>query len=491
MAQSPFDTSLWMASEIAAITNATLNGEDYAIAGISIDSRDITQGDLFIPLKGPNFDGHDFINAALGKQAAGFLTDRPHSDPRAITVKDSFLALQDLGAGARARSHAKVMAVTGSMGKTSVKAMLHTAFSTIGQTHASMASLNNHWGVPLSLARMPRHADYAVFEIGMNHAGEIIPLSKLVAPHLAIVTTIAPAHLAHFDGIESIALAKAEIFQGMDTNGIAILPRDSEQFSILLAEARTQGLQNIVTFGEHAEADIRLLSCVMHTDRSDLRVAIRDQEHFVTLSLPGRHQALNALTVIAALDASGQWNDTTRQSFATMQVVKGRGNISSRQLGSGQDPLVIVDDTHNANPIAVKASLLTLALSKQSGKRIIALGDMLELGENAADLHADLVDAVLSTQPDLVLLVGPLMRHLAERLPKEMMRHYPDSIALASEIDTLIGAGDIVLVKGSHGSRMDRVVDALHMIGHATSPQAPYASDPCSTHDPRSTQKTG
>lgn len=454
-------TALWTASEIAAVTQGTLNGDDYNITGISIDTRHIENGDLFIPLKGPNFDGHDFIDTAIQNGAAGFLSDRKTVRDAAILIKDSFTALHDLGAGARARSHAKIMAVTGSVGKTSVKAMLHDAFAAIGVTHASTASLNNHWGVPLSLARMPRQAEYAVFEIGMNHAGEITPLSKLVAPHLAIITTVAPAHIAHFDGIESIALAKAEIFQGMDVNGVAVLPRDSAQFTILLAEARTQGLQNIVTFGEHEEADIRLISCHAHATHSDVTVAVKGQVYQFTLGLAGYHQALNALSVIAALDAFGQWNDTTRAAFAKMQVVKGRGNVITRSAQKGSNGLVIIDDTHNASPIAIKASLKTLALSQQSGQRIVALGDMLELGDDAPDLHADLAEAVLACKPDLVLLAGSLMKYLANKLPKEMTRHYPDSIALASEVDTLVKDGDIILVKGSHGSRMDRVVDAL------------------------------
>lgn len=469
--------ALWTASEIAAVTRGTCVGtEECVVTGISIDTRTIENGDLFIPLHGPNFDGHDFLDMALEKGATCALAERGN-DPRLVLVKDSFTALQDLAEGARARSQAKVIAVTGSVGKTSVKAMLDVAFSAVGQTHASSASLNNHWGVPLSLARMPRRAAYAVFEIGMNHAGEITPLSKLVAPHLAIITTVAPAHIAHFASVEAIALAKAEIFQGMDVNGIAVLPRDNAQFPILLAEARTQGLNNIITFGTHAEADIRLVDYKENIFGGDVVADVYGKEVRYALGVPGVHHAVNSLSVLAALQAFGVLTKEAVQSFAAMSPVSGRGNRIACVLNEGQSPLVILDDTHNASPIAVEAALQSMVALPCEGKRIIALGDMLELGNDAEALHAGLAAAISAARPDLVLLAGPLMESLFHELKNQIssdrLRHFPDSTALANEVEHFVAAGDVILLKGSHGSYMTRVRDALlalcHVFGQGSS----------------------
>jgi UDP-N-acetylmuramoyl-tripeptide--D-alanyl-D-alanine ligase len=451
---------LWTAAEIAAVTQGTLIGDNFNVTGISIDTRSINPGDLFIALKGPNFDGHDFVTDALAKGAAGVLVEHG-SAPQHIVVKDIMRGLQDLGAGARARSHAKIVAVTGSVGKTSVKAMLATAFSALGKTHAAEASLNNHWGVPLSLARMPVDAEFAIFEIGMNHANEISPLSKLVAPHLSIITTIASAHIAHLGSIENIALAKAEIFHGMQADGIAILPRDSEQYALLLAEARTQGLQHIISFGEGSEADIRLVDFIQHEDASSLKATLMGQEVDFDFGVPGKHQAVNSLSVLAAVKALGFDIEKPLQAFAAMKPVGGRGNRQELEIHSGQLPIVLIDETHNASPIAVKAALQLLAQMPVQGRRIAILGDMLELGNDGPSFHKELAGPLQQAGVDLVMLSGPLMAHLAENLPADRVRYYPTSTELAQEIEQWIQPGDAILVKGSRGSKMKLVVDAL------------------------------
>lgn len=458
------ESALWMASDVAAAARGHVQGRDFAITGLSIDTRSLQPGDLFIALQGHNSNGHDYTEQALSSGASGVLVSQPTAGA-AVIVPDTFRALYDLASAARARSDAAICAVTGSVGKTSTKQMLAAAFEALGPTHAAMASLNNHWGVPLSLARLPVGARYAVFELGMNHAHEITPLSKLVAPHLAIITTIAPAHIQHLGTIENIALAKSEIFHGMDADGIAILPRDSAQFPILLAEARTQGLSQIYSFGEHAEADIKLLELDLQPDASRLVVQAGGQRYQFILGMPGRHQAMNALTVVAALHAlsNGDAAQVQKGLDALRQVgpVSGRGNRLSILLDPQAPPLVVLDETHNANPTSVEAALKTLAQMPTAGRRIVVLGDMLELGEQEAQLHAALAEAVLDVHPDLVLTCGRLMASLHNELPFGKGRHFPDSAALAAHIAELAQPGDVVLIKGSRGAKMRLPIEAL------------------------------
>ena len=464
--------TLWTASEIAAVTQGRMTGDDFPVSGISIDTREIMPGDLFIALKGHNGDGHDFIESALQQGAAGALAHREGisalARSRVIQVDDTFRALHDLGAGARARSNARTIAVTGSVGKTSVKAMLHEAFSFFGKTHSASASLNNHWGVPLSLARMPPDSAYAVFEIGMNHAGEITPLSKLVSPHIAIITTVAAAHIQHFDSVEAIALAKAEIFQGMDADGMAILPRDNEFFPILLAEARTQGIRTIITFGTHKDADVRLVS---YNDNM-LEVQFGDVRKTFALGIAGRHQALNVLSVLASLHAAGlDWTQSLGV-FEKMSPVAGRGNCRRFQLSGQNGTVTAIDETHNASPVAVEAALSVLSGINGTGRRVIVLGDMLELGEKSEALHAGLAPFVMAARPDAVYLCGKMMAHLAASLPPGICFHYTDSQELTDALLPGLQDGDMLLVKGSRGSKMKRVIDALEQMAQSgTTPQ--------------------
>lgn len=455
---------LWTASEIATVTKGRLIGADFDVSGISIDTRSLHKGDLFIGLSGPHFDGKQFNQSALNSGAAGVLAEYG-DEPRHIIVKDTFLALQDLGAGARARSDAAVIAVTGSVGKTSAKAMLHQAFSALGKTHAAQDSLNNHWGVPLSLARLPVDARYAVFEIGMNHANEISPLSKMVAPHIAVITNIAPAHIEYLGTIENIALAKAEIFHGMAADGVAVLPRDSAQFSILLAEARTQGLQNILTFGEHEDADIRMLAVQPDGEASLITASIMGRETTFRLGVPGAHQAMNAMAVIAAMiGVKADWRKAL-PAFAAMLPVSGRGNRLSVTLVPNQPSLTVIDETHNASPIAVEAALKLLVQTEATGRKIIALGDMLELGQHSPALHAGLAATIKGGAFDQILLCGPMMKHLADALSGQNVKYYPDSQKLAADINAHVQPGDILLAKGSRGSKMKLVVDACLALG--------------------------
>lgn len=453
---------LWTTTEIAAVTGGDFTGENLAVSGISIDTRHIRPGDLFIALQGPNFDGNDFAEDALAKGAVAVLTTRS-GQPGFITVTDTLIALQDLGAFARARSHAKIIAVTGSVGKTSVKAMLHDVFARLGKTHASDASLNNHWGVPLSLARMAPDAEYAIFEIGMNHANEIGPLSRLVLPHVSIITTIASAHIAYLGSIENIARAKAEIFQGMNADGTAILPRDNEQFPLLLAEARTQGVQNILSFGQSENAEIRLTGIQNET----VSALIQNQPMDFEFGIPGVHQAVNALSVIAAVKALNGDLAKAIPAFAEMSPVTGRGDRRCVSLQPDQPPMILIDETHNASPVAVKAALAVLADQPPEHRRVVVLGDMLELGPNSPDFHAELAESVLAVAPGLVYLSGPMMKFLADRLPTDITCHFENSTALAAALSTVVRPGDRVLVKGSRGSKMKGVVDALVELGQS------------------------
>ncbi len=455
---------LWTAQDVAAVTSGTLIGSDFPITGISIDTRNVARGDLFIALKGPRHDGNDFALRALESGAAGVLVDKGET-AKHIIVQDTFRALQDLGSGGRSRSHAKIFAITGSVGKTSTKELLAHVLSGLGTTHAAEASLNNHWGVPLTLARLPQEAEYAVVEIGMNHANEISPLSKMTAPHVAIITTIAAVHIQNLGSLENIALAKSEIFHGMDADGIAVLPRDCDQFPILLAEARTQGLQKIVTFGEHAEADVRLISLNEEADQSVVTVKLGNDTLSFPFPVPGKHQVLNAVAVLAALWASNEDVKTAMPGLSQAKIVKGRGNRFIVTVERGKAPLLVIDETHNASPIAVEAALKVIERIQTDGRRILILGDMLELGPNSPKFHADLKNPILAAHIDQVFTCGPLMAHLAATLPPGMNKHYPDSQALADDVATLVCSGDVIAVKGSRGSKMPLIIDALKRLG--------------------------
>jgi UDP-N-acetylmuramoyl-tripeptide--D-alanyl-D-alanine ligase len=363
------------------------------------------------------------------------------------------------------RADAKVIGVTGSVGKTGTKEALRLALSRSGETHASVASYNNHWGVPLSLARCPASARYAVFEMGMNHAGEIEPLTRLVRPHVAIVTTVAPVHLEFFGSLEAIADAKAEIFSGVERGGAAVINRDNAQFARLADAAGRAGVERIVSFGEHAKADARLLKCALQSDSSTVQARILGADVTYKLGAPGRHVVLNSLAVLAAVSLAGADLALAALALADIKPPVGRGARSTLNLAGGT--ALLIDESYNANPASMGAALALLGQADIGlrGRRIAVLGDMLELGPRGADLHRELCQSVQASGVDLVFCCGPLMRALWEALPSERRGGYAESsAALESSLLAAIGAGDAVMVKGSLGSRMGLLVKALERL---------------------------
>ncbi|MFV3128306.1 UDP-N-acetylmuramoylalanyl-D-glutamyl-2,6-diaminopimelate--D-alanyl-D-alanine ligase [Niveispirillum sp. KHB5.9] len=458
---------LWTGDEVAAACNGKALGDAaWTVTGVSIDSRTIAKGDLFIPLKGPNFDGHAFVAQALSQGAAGaVVADIPaglEGDARLVKVDDTMIALQDLGRMGRVRAHGKVIAVTGSVGKTGTKEALKVALDSQGKTFATVGSLNNHWGVPLSLARFPADSRFGVFELGMNHAGEIGPLSRMVRPDIAIITTVEAVHIEFFASVEHIADAKAEIFEGMDPSGTAILPRDNPQYARLLAAARTQGLTHIQSFGSHDSADGRLLDYEPHADHGVVTARIDGVDVTYTIPLPGRHHAVNSLAVLLAVKAAGGDVASAAEALAGLAPIKGRGQRKAVELEGG--PFTLIDESYNASPVSVAAAAGVLGQADvgEGGRRIAVLGDMRELGDHAPAMHAGLAAPFMAAGTDLVFCCGPNMRHLFDALPDDKRgAHSSDSAALAPLVTASVKAGDAVMVKGSAGSRMAVVVDAL------------------------------
>lgn len=460
---------LWVSDDAAKATAGHCTA-DWKASGVSIDSRTVETGDLFIALKGPQFDGHRFVKAALANgAAAAMVSERPDDvaeDAPLLLVDDTLQALTDLGQAGRARVSAQVCAVTGSVGKTSTKEALRLALSSSGSTHASIASFNNHWGVPLSLARMPRDVDYGVFELGMNHAGELTPLSQLVKPDVAVITNVEPVHLEFFDSVADIADAKAEIFAGMVTGGTAVLNRDNAYFERLRASAEAAGVDRVIGFGSHSEADARLTSIATHPTCSCISADICGQVVTYKVGAPGRHWAYNSLAVLATVYALKADLGLAALALADMTPLKGRGRRMS--IGLGEDSFLLIDDSYNASPVSMRAALELLGASQPGprGRRVAVLGDMLELGEDAEELHAGLVDEFVGNGIDLVFLCGENMEALYQILPGRIQGiHTEDSETLLPHVVAAVRAGDVVLVKGSLGSRMEPIVNALAEVG--------------------------
>ena len=460
---------LWTAKEAALATSGRASG-DWQVEGVSIDSRSVAAGDLFIALKGPNFDGHDYAAAALEKGAAAVmvssLPEGLAADAPVLLVGDTLEALTALGQAARTRSQARFIGVTGSVGKTGTKEALRACLEVQGKTAASVASFNNHWGVPLSLSRMARDSAYGVFEVGMNHAGEISALTAVLRPHVAVITTVAAVHLEYFDSVEGIADAKAEIFESMGADGSAVLNRDNEFFERLAAKAKARGVGRIIPFGEHAEAEIRLETCELEERSSRVRASVFGRELDYRLNLPGRHSVMNSLAVLGAVAAAGADVDRAAAALAETEPVKGRGARHDIPLAGGSFELI--DDAYNANPSSVGAAISVLGASrpKDGGRRIAVLGDMLELGAEGKALHAGLAAPLEKDGIDLVFTCGPLMAALDAALPAARRGgHAADSQALAPLVVEALQPGDVVLVKGSLGSRMAVVVEALKAAG--------------------------
>ncbi len=465
---------LWSASEVLTATGgravSAAGNPGWHATGVSIDSRTCQPGDLFVALSGPNFDGHNFVDRALESgAAAAIVTHRPDGLPASadlVLVDNTYTALCDLGRFARNRTGARIAAVTGSVGKTGTKEGLAHALSAFGATHATAGNLNNQWGVPLSLARMPQDSLYGVFELGMNHAGELTPLSKLVRPDLAIITTIAAVHLEFFDSVAAIADAKAEIFAGISANGTAVLNRDNPYFATLTAAAWARGIEQIIGFGEHPEAQARLDRYLPTPGGCEVIAEISGRALAYSLSMSGRHAAINSLAVLAAVDAFGGDIAVAAAALATLQPSKGRGQ---RHFLSGPEgPFALIDDSYNASPASMRAAIEVLASAtpEHNGRRIAVLGDMLELGHDSPRLHAGLSAPLVDNRIDLVFTAGSAMAHLHDALPPAMRGgHAATSADLLTAVLSRTGAGDVILVNGSLGSRMAVIVDALMQFG--------------------------
>jgi UDP-N-acetylmuramoyl-tripeptide--D-alanyl-D-alanine ligase len=458
-------SSLWTSAEVAIATNGTAPIEWHA-TGVSIDSRTVEAGDLFIPISGPNFDGHEFIGGALKNGAAASLISHDvvglPGDSALLSVADTFKALNDLGRAGRDRSEAKVIAVTGSVGKTGVKEALGQLLSGQGETSYSRGSFNNHFGVPLSLARLPVSADYAVFELGMNHAGELIPLSQMVRPIVAIVTTVEPAHIEFFASVDDIARAKAEIFQGLEEGGTAILNRDNKYFDLLSAAAIAAGAGKVIGFGAHDEAQFKLVDFVLTSEGSTVEASFDGYRFTYRLAMPGQHWVQNSLAALAAVQAVGADVVAAARAFADIKPPKGRGQRHTLPVNDGHFELI--DDSYNASPVSIAAALEVLARAEPgpSGRRIVALGDMKELGSDSPDLHRAIAPQVGAANVDLVYAAGTKMKYMCEGLPGIIgVTHAATFEDLIQPLLTEIQPGDVVLVKGSAGSQMGKVVDAL------------------------------
>jgi UDP-N-acetylmuramoyl-tripeptide--D-alanyl-D-alanine ligase len=453
-------STLWTSCEIAAAVGGVAHG-DFDVGGVTFDSREVQAGDLFIALQGEATDGHRFIAQAFAMGAAGALVSAPVDGPH-VLVADTMAALNDLGRASRSRSSARIVGVTGSVGKTSTKEALHAALDRgdPGRAHRSVKSYNNHTGVPLSLARMPREARYGVFEMGMNHAGELAALTRLVRPHVALVTTVASAHREFFDSEEAIADAKAEIFQGLEPDGAAILPFDSPHRDRLLAAARLHAAR-ILTFGAGDGADVRAGYIVRGPKGGTMATAsLPGAQLSFTVAQAGEHWVMNSLAVLAAVSEVGGDLGAAGLALADMGGIRGRGE-RRRVLVEGGEALLI-DESYNANPASMAATLKVLAEEPVAGRRIAVLGAMRELGAETAAFHASLAEPVAAAKVDYAILVGQEMEALAKALGRRTeLAHVADAAAAIDLAREAIGPGDAVLVKGSNSIGLAALVEAL------------------------------
>ena len=473
-------TPLWTSADAVAATGGKTSAI-WEARGVSIDTRTIKAGDLFVALADVR-DGHDFVAQALEKGAAAALvTHRPEgvvADAPLLIVDNVLHALEALGRAARARTKARVAAITGSVGKTSTKEMLRAVLQMQGKCHAAEASYNNHWGVPLTLARMPADTDYAVIEIGMSNPGEISPLSKLARPHVAMVTTVAAAHLASFDSLAGIAQEKACIIDGLEAGGLAVLNGDIATIQMLQAHAEERNARQVL-FGVKATdwvvEDVRITG-----DVTVIKATGAGESYLFKLSVPGRHFAMNAVGVLAVVDALGADPVAASLDIASWVPPAGRGTreIIVTDMANDGESLELLDDAFNANPTSLIASLEVLAASTPKdgvgrivkGRRVAILGDMLELGKAEIAMHSDFATNQHLQSLDIIHCAGPLMRHLWDALPEEMQGQWAATAAeLVPQVTRLVDAGDVVLVKGSKGSKVSLVVDAIRKLGHRRS----------------------
>ena len=452
-------TALWTSDEIAAATGGSAS-EAFEISGVTFDSREVQRGDLFVAMPGTAHDGHKFVDGAFAAGAAGAIVSQPVTGPH-VLVEDTFAALQALGRASRQRSKATIFGVTGSVGKTSTKEALFAALdrNRSGKVHRSVKSYNNHTGVPLSLARMPRDVDYAVLEMGMNNAGEIRALVAQVRPHVALITTIAPAHIENLGSEEAIADAKAEIFEGLEPHGIAILPNDTPHRDRLLKAARRKA-ERIITFGT-GDADVHAVHAVAAEGGGSLiSAALLERELTFTISQPGEHWVTNALGVLAAVEAVGADVALAGLALADMGGLKGRGQRHRIAVQGGE--ILLIDESYNANPASMAATIGSLGAEKGVARRIAVLGPMRELGPHSADLHAGLAPAVLAAQVNRLILIGEEMRPLDEALGDRVPVDRVDSVEEAIEsLRRMVRPGDAVLVKASNSVGLAKLVESM------------------------------
>jgi UDP-N-acetylmuramoyl-tripeptide--D-alanyl-D-alanine ligase len=455
---------LWHWEDLAAAAHGDAEGTPaMRITGFSIDTRSLAPGDVFVALTDAR-DGHEFVPAAFKAGAAAAIVARGYargdSSGALLRVDDPLRALEGIGRGARARSNGRIVAVTGSVGKTGTKEMLRHCLAIAGPTHAAEKSYNNQWGVPLTLARMPPDSAFAVLEIGMNHPGEITPLAEMVRPHVAVVTTVEPVHLGHFASVEAIAEAKAEIFAGLVPGGTAVLPRDNPHFPLLRERASAVGAQ-IVTFGYHEEADFRALQVDLGPKGSSVIAGHGSQRFPYRVGAPGEHYVRNSLAVLATLGAAGADAMRCLAGLARASAPAGRGARTLLDAPDGQ--ILLIDESYNANPASVPAALAAMASTPREAyaRRVAVLGDMLELGEASERLHRGLKEAVDAAGVDLVLACGPMMRLLLDDLAPERRAWAPTSTELEAALLGIVQAGDVVMIKGSLGTRMAPLVAAM------------------------------
>ncbi|MBJ6986620.1 UDP-N-acetylmuramoyl-tripeptide--D-alanyl-D-alanine ligase [Devosia sp. MC521] len=432
------------------------------INSVSIDSRDLGRDALFVAIKGDRFDGHDFVDTAIANGAAAALvTDGKSVGEGRIVVADALGGLRDMARAARARSRAFIVGVTGSVGKTTTKEAIRTVLETAGETHYSIKSFNNHWGVPLMLARMPETAQFGVFEMGMSAPDEIRPLSKLVRPHVAVITNVAPAHLENLGSLENIALAKAEIFDGLEPGGTAVINADHPQIDILLQAASAAGVARVITYGFSAGVDWQIVDVVTRADGSTATVERGGERYALELSVAGRHMLVNATAALIVADLAGIDTGFALNTLARLGAQPGRGQRTN--FGSADKPLLLIDESYNANTASMGAALDVFAsVTPANGRKVIVLGDMRELGDTANALHAGLAPAVLASGATRVHLVGQHMAALGQALPAGIVASHHQSVEQAQEviIDDL-AFGDAVMIKGSNGVGLARIVSAI------------------------------
>ncbi|MVA25665.1 UDP-N-acetylmuramoylalanyl-D-glutamyl-2,6-diaminopimelate--D-alanyl-D-alanine ligase [Agrobacterium vitis] len=462
-------TLLWTIEDlVAAMTGRPVGTMPSGITGISIDSRSIQPGEAFFAIKGDRVDGHDYASIAVANGAALMVVNEAKLPALGrltvpmIVVDDVLQALGRLAIAARLRSRAKIVAVTGSVGKTTTKEMLRQVLAPSGEVHAAVASFNNHWGVPLTLARMPASAQFGVFEIGMNHSGEITPLVQMVRPHLAVITTIAPAHLGNFASVDEIADAKAEIFSGVAANGGVLLNHDNPYFEYLEHKAQEAGITHIHSFGQHAKAEFRLAEFDGAAESSTAWAIIDGETREVMIAAPGRHIAENAMAALGAVRLLGADLDGAVDALSHLSPVKGRGERHRLRCASG--PFTLIDESYNANPASMRAAIAVLAAAQPrgEGRRIAVLGDMLEMGEFSQELHGDLAGPLLAAGIDHVWLAGPAMAALRAQLPETVsVAAFNTAEDLAAFAVASVHGGDVVMVKSSLGIGFGKIVAAL------------------------------